>query len=105
MGVRPSLGKLRDVADDLPEFWEQVERVVVGVGSDLATYRELEHPHVRRVFAFDWELLELLSDEIEDAHRFRRTVFDADDLAYRFAVVGMETASGSIRLIEFDRVH
>ncbi len=95
---------MRDVADDWPEFWEQVERVVVRAGSDLATYRELEHPHVRRVFAFDWDMLELLSDEVEDAHRFRRAVFDADDLAYRFAVVGIETASGSIRLIEFDCV-
>lgn len=95
---------MRDVADDWPEFWEQVERVVIHVGSDLATYREKEHPHVRRVFALDWELLEVLSDELEDADRFRRAIFDADDLIYRFAVVGMETASGSIRLIEFDRL-
>ena len=104
MGVRSSSYKLRDVADDWPEFWDQVERVVIDAGSNLSTYRELEHPHVRRVFAFDWELLELLSDELEHAHRFRRVVFDAEDLAYRFAVVGMETASGSIRLIEFDRL-
>lgn len=93
---------MRVVEDDWPEFWEQVERVAVQAGSDVATYREREHPHVRRVFALDWDLLEVLSDEIDDAHRYRRAVFDADDLSYRFAVVAMETVSGSIRLIEFD---
>lgn len=92
---------MRPVEDDWPEFWEQVNQAVLSARSSLDAYRADEHPHVVRVFALDWDLLEPLLDEPNYSHvRFR--VFDADDLAYRFRIIAYLTPTGTIRLIEFD---
>ena len=92
---------MRPVEDDWPEFWEQVNRAVLTIGSSLDAYRADEHRHVVRVFSLDWDLLEpLLDDPTYDHVRFR--VFDADDPAYRFRINANQTPTGTIRLVEFD---
>ena len=94
---------MRPVEDDWPEFWEHVDRAVTSVGSSLDAYRSDEHPHVVRVFSYDWDLLEtLLDDPTHDHIRFR--IFDADDLAYRFRIIAYRTPAEAIRLIEFDLI-
>ena len=97
--IRP----VRQVEDEWPEFWQQVEEAVAAAGATLRGYSSEEHPHVRRVFSLDWDLLEPLLDDVRYQHiRFR--IFDADDLAYRFRVIGRLTQSGSVRLVDFSLV-
>ena len=99
-GPSPLPSDLRRV--EAPDaYWAQV------INSALADdrlsfnqYRLIEHPYVEQWWDRHWDLAEQLLDDSAHAH-IRFNTFDAEDLAYRYAVTAIEGTSGAIVLAEF----
>lgn len=83
------------------DYWAQV--LGAALDDDQLTfddYRKVEHPYVEQWWEHHWDLAERVLDDPGYDH-IRVQVFDAEDLAYRYVVTAIETASRTVTLVEF----
>jgi hypothetical protein len=82
-------------------YWAQV--ISSALSDDSFTfdnYQRAEHPYAEQWFTQHWDLAErLLDDPAYDHIRFH--AFDAEDLAYRYAITAIQDPAGTIVLTEF----
>ena len=82
-------------------YWAQViNSALTDDRLSFDQYRVAEHPYVEQWWARHWNLAERLVDDPTYDH-IRFNIFDAEDLAYRYAVTAVEKNTGAVTLIEF----
>ncbi|MGH1492150.1 MAG: hypothetical protein ACRBK7_22635 [Acidimicrobiales bacterium] len=82
-------------------YWAQViNSALTDDRISFNQYRLVEHPYVEQWWGHHWDLAERLLDDPAYNH-IRFNFFDAEDIAYRYAVTAVENDTGAVALVEF----